>query len=371
MSAGHAPGAAPSRAAARRHLEAIAAAPRPAGGREEARARAYCASVLSAAGFDVREEPFAYSQLPGKVATPAFGAATGGLIAAASHAGWRGDPATALALLAGGTALLAGGAWWLGRHGVLSLPWMRAQSINLVARRGEPAIWLVAHLDSKSQPVPILVRALGVLGLIISIVAGLIVSLLEMTSVDVPALWPWVAGVGIFSALPVAVSFVQARSPGALDDASGVGTVLMVAQSLPAHVPLGLVLTSAEELGLAGARAWVRGRVTAQAINIDGVDDSGGVRLTWTRRRPSRLIDRVTRAAAVAHVTARAGRLFPGALVDGAALADAGWEVVTVSRGTLRTVARIHLPGDSLGRLDGDGMALAASIIRDTITSGA
>lgn len=364
-------GTSPLRAAARRHLEAVAAAPRPAGGAEEARARAYCASVLAAAGFDVREEPFSYSQLPGKTATPAFGAATGVLIAAAAHVGWRGDAGTALALLAGGSAALAGGAWWLGRHGVLSLRWMRAQSMNLVATRGEPTVWLVAHLDSKSQPVPILLRALGVMGLIISVVAGLIVSLLQFTGADVAAAWPWIAGVGTVSALPVAASVVQARSPGALDDASGVGTVLMVAQSLPPHMPLGVALTSAEELGLAGARAWVRGHAPAQAINVDGVDDSGSMRLTWTRQRPSRLIDRLARAAANARIAVHAGRLLPGVLVDGVALADAGWDVVTVSQGTLGTVARIHLPGDSLARLAGDGVALAASIIGETITSGA
>lgn len=293
------------------------------------------------------------------------------LIAGAAHLGWHDDPGTALALLAVGSAMLAGGAWWLGRHGVLSLPWMRAQSVNLVAKRGEPGIWLLAHLDSKSQPVPILMRALGVMGVIISVLAGLIVSLLQTTGADVAALWLWIAAVGVASALPVAASIVQARSPGALDDASGVGTVLMVAQSLPAHIPLGVLLTSAEELGLAGARAWLRGRAPGQAINVDGVDDAGRVRLTWTRRRPSRLIDRLTSVAARERVVARAGRLLPGALLDGVALADAEWDVVTVSRGTLGTVARIHLPADSLAHIDGDGMALAASILRETITSGA
>ena len=353
---------------ARWHLEALAAAPRPAGGPEEARARQHCHSVLSAAGFRLREEEFAYSQLPGKAATPLFGAATGVLIAAAAHAGWLDAPGMALVLLLGGSVLLAGAAWWLGRHGVLSLVWMRARSVNLVATRGEPTIWLVAHLDSKSQPVPLLVRALGVMGLILSVVAGLIVSSLQLTGGDVAGVWRWIAGAGIVFALPVAASVVQARSPGALDDASGVGTVLMVAQSLPPHMPLGVVLTSAEELGLAGARAWVRGRKPAQAINVDGVDDSGGMRLTWTRRRPSRLIERLSAAASHARTAAHAGRLLPGALLDGVALADAGWDVVTVSRGTLRTVSRIHLPEDSLRHLGGDGMVLAASIIREAIT---
>jgi hypothetical protein len=349
----------------------MAAAPRPAGGSEESRARSYCANVLTAAGFEIHEEPFVYSQLPGKIATPVFGVATGVLMAAAAHVAWRDDPGAALALLVGGSAVLAGGAQWLGRHGVLSLPWMRAQSVNLVATRGAPATWLVAHLDSKSQPVPILVRAFGVMGLILSVIAGLIVSLFQWTGADVVALWPWIAGAGILFALPVSASVVQARSPGALDDASGVGTVLMVAQSLPPHVPLGVVLTSAEELGLAGARAWVKGRAPAEAINVDGVDDSGAVRLTWTRRYPSGLIERLTKSASRDCTAVRVGRLLPGALLDGVALADAGWDVVTVSRGTLTTVARIHLPGDSLARLGGDGMVLAATIISRAITSGA
>jgi Zn-dependent M28 family amino/carboxypeptidase len=202
-------------------------------------------------------------------------------------------------------------------------------------------------------------------------VAGLTVALLQLIGGAVAGLWPWIGGIGVLCALPVTASVVQARSPGALDDASGVGTVLMVAQSLPAHVPLGVVLTSAEELGLAGARAWVKGRAPAQAINVDGVDDSGGLRLTWTRRRPTALIERLRNAASKAGTPVRAGPLFPGVLLDGVALADVGWDVVTVSRGTLRTVARIHLPDDSLANLEGDGMARATAIISEAITSNA
>jgi hypothetical protein len=69
-------------------------------------------------------------------------------------------------------------------------------------------------------------------------------------------------------------------------------------------------------------------------------------------------------------VPALAGRLLPGALLDGVALADAGWHVVTVSRGTLRTVARIHTPGDSLEHLSGEGVVVTASIICAAIAAG-
>lgn len=323
------------------------------------------------AGLSVAEEPFSYSELPGRLATPAFGALSGALLAAAGHAGWRGEPGISLGLLAVGALVGGLGAWWLARFGVLALPWMRARSTNLVGIRGNPSLWLVAHLDSKSQPVPILVRALGVMGLLVGVVAALATATVQLAGQDVRRIWPWITGFGVLSSLPVMASVVRARSPGALDDASGVSTVLLVAQSLPRQLALGVVLTSAEELGLAGARAWVRSRGPGHAINVDGVDDEGALRLTWTKRRPSSLIDQLATRAADAGVPARVGRLLPGALLDSVALADAGWQVVTVSRGTVGTVARIHTSRDSLDYLNGDGVALTASIIRAAITAGA
>jgi hypothetical protein len=115
----------------------------------------------------------------------------------------------------------------------------------------------------------------------------------------------------------------------------------------------------------------VRGRGAVHAINVDGVDDGGAVRLTWTNRRPVALLELLTARAAEAGVPAGAGRLPPGALLDGVALADAGWEVVTVSRGTVRTVARIHTPADTVDRLSGEGIAVTASIIHAAIAAGA
>jgi hypothetical protein len=60
---------------------------------------------------------------------------------------------------------------------------------------------------------------------------------------------------------------------------------------------------------------------------------------------------------------ARARRLLPGILVDAVALADAGWRAVTVSRGSLATLARIHTAADALPRLRGDGVAAAAALL--------
>jgi hypothetical protein len=351
--------------AAGRHLAVLAAEPRPAGGAAEARARAHCAAVLAAAGFATREEPFEYSAIPGRWGTPLAGVAAALLFLAAGHLGAHGQGGSALVLLSAGALLLAALAGWLARRGVLALPFARARSTTLIATRGAPELWLMAHLDSKSQPVPIGVRAVAILASIALWLAAIVLAAAQQLLAVPPALWIAITVLGVLAALPVIASVVGARSPGALDDASGVATVLRAAELLPAGTPLGVVLTSAEELGLAGARAWARGMAPGRAVNVDGVDDDGGVHLSWTRRKPAALL-----ALLGAGAWPPARRLLPGVLVDGVALADAGWSVVTVSKGSWRTVGRIHTPRDDLTRLDGRGVEEVAQLLARAIARG-
>jgi hypothetical protein len=56
-------------------------------------------------------------------------------------------------------------------------------------------------------------------------------------------------------------------------------------------------------------------------------------------------------------------RLLPGVLTDGVALAGAGWEVVTLSRGTWGTLRRIHTRRDDLAHLAGHGIPDAAEVL--------
>ena len=120
---------------------------------------------------------------------------------------------------------------------------------------------------------------------------------------------------------------------------------------------MGVLVTGAEELGLAGSRAWAGSRAAGVAINVDGVDDAGVLVAMFSGRRPERL------ARLAAGQGARVHRMIPGILTDSVALADAGWETITISRGTLRTLARIHGPRDTADRLDGSGIADAARAV--------
>jgi len=352
--------------AAQRHLAAIAAAPRPAGGDAERRARDYCAAVLRAAGCTVAERPFEYSTLPGKWGTPLAGACLVVLFAAAGHLGFRAHTLAALLVLAFGAALLSGLAFWLGAQGVLDIPFARASGINLEAARGRPTLWLVAHLDSKSQPVPIVVRAVGIIGSIAMWVLAAMLALAQLLGAHAYVLWVPVTLLGVLAALPVMASTVGARSPGALDDASGVVTVLRTIELLPRELSIGVLLTSAEELGLAGARAWARTAAPARAVNVDGVDDHGEVRLIYTGHVPLALVAVLGQGG---DAWPAPKRLPPGALMDGVELADAGFQVLNVSKGSLRTVSRIHTPRDDLARLDGRGAEEVAGMLARAIAS--
>jgi len=347
------------------HLARIGAASRATGSPGAANARAYCAEVLTRLGFDVREHVFEYSDVAGALAAPV----AGGVVALAALGLYLGQiwrPAgivTAVALVA---ALAALGR--LGSRGVLDFPLRRRRGVNLEAVRGarEPAVWLVAHVDSKWQPVSMIARVCGVVASAIGLASLMLLDVAP--SVEGRAVGAALVLATWLAALPLMMSFVGSRNQGTLDNASGVAAVLAAAERLPASARVGVLITDAEELALAGARAWVRSRALgnsapAVALNCDSVDDDGQLVLMYTRRAPKGLIARMNAAASDLGEPLRVLRLIPGILTDSVALADAGWETLTLSRGTARTLQRIHTRRDTLEHMRGAGIGGAAAVL--------
>ena len=347
-----------------RHLRVLGDRPRPAGSPAESEARAYAASVLASLGFDVREEGFAYSAFPGRYATPIAGGMLGATICVAAALGLGDHAIGAAVALVSGMATTGVFARWMLATGVLSAPWLRRAGVNLVATRGgaEPRVWLVAHLDSKSQPVPSALRVAGVGLLALALSLSIIAVALTLVGVPLRTIW-WVAlAAGLAGALPVMASLVGARSNGAVDNASGVAAVLAAAAAMSRSSACGVLLPSAEELGLAGARAWAGSRASGVALNCDGVDDAGDLVIMYNRPAPTAVIETV-RAAVPAGVTVRVRRMPLGLLTDSTALADRGWRAVTVSHGSFATLRRIHTPHDSLAALRGTRIDTVADIL--------
>lgn len=333
-----------------RHLGRLGARARPTGSQAAADARAYCVEVLRGLGFATSETSFEYSRLGGAYAAPLSGIGVG-LLATLIHL------TQSFVVAASAGVVLAMSLGWLGGRGILDFPGMRRRGVNLAASRGQPRVWIVAHIDSKWQPVSMTLRVVGVLVMTIGLIA-VIVAMLVHSSVSGIAL-----GITWLGALPVMASVVGERSDGTLDNASGVATVLEAAALLPPDANVGVMITDAEELALAGARAWARTSPAGVALNVDCVDDAGSLVVMYTGSAPRDVISRLEAAALDRQEPIRVLRLIPGILTDSVALAGAGWSTVTLSRGTIRTLARIHTSRDSLAAMDGRGIEGAARVL--------
>ncbi|HVS61115.1 MAG TPA: M28 family peptidase [Gemmatimonadaceae bacterium] len=346
-------------------VERLSRKPRFAGSPEEGEARALCRSELERAGFECVERPFEYSQWPGRWGPPIAAAFQAITILVVAHVAVHDGPLVALVV---GAALLTALMFASGnakRRWTARFPWQRARSANLEAKRGNPGVWLVAHIDSKSQTVPMLFRIASSVALAIITASAFIVLLLSLVGVSlVLSVWHLLAIAAVVGALPSIFCFVRNDSNGALDNASGVAAVLIASQSTSTSRDLGVLITSGEELGLAGARAWAAAAGPGMlVINCDTVDDAGGWRCMYTGPRPGRIAGAAETIAGRQGLKLTVGRLIPGILADSIAFADRGIESVTVSRGTLSTLARIHTRRDNSNAFTGSGVAEASVLL--------
>jgi hypothetical protein len=346
------------------HLARLGAASRPAGSRAADEARTYCAGVLRALGFSVTEHSFEYSKFAGAFAAPLAGVC----VAAFAITIYVMRPHSAMTLAGVGVAAgVAAVAFRLvGSRGVLELPFARAGGVNLEAVRGaaEPNVWLVAHIDSKWQPVSMSVRVAGVVLSVIGL-AGLVATASSMRPA-MNSLATTFLVLAVLGSVPLLLSFVGARNHGTLDNASGVATVLAAAALLGTEASVGILITDAEELALAGARAWGRAKRPGIALNCDSVDDEGSLVIMHNAPAPDRIVAAMSGVARESGEALRVMRLIPGILTDHVALASAGWQTLTLSRGTARTLRRIHTSRDTLATMRGAGIAGAARVLART-----
>jgi hypothetical protein len=326
---------------------------------------------LRESGLVVTEEPFEFSEFPGRFAVPIIGLLLIIVVLFTVHVYWsHGGAGPAVLVLALGVLLVMGTARWFTRRGPFAVKSMRLRSVNLVARKGEPTAWLVAHLDSKSQTIPMLVRIASVVFVVICLVvmaAALVSAWLVALAGDLDwaqaELFLLFALLTVLGVLPLTVCFTRNTSPGAADNASGVISVLLAARELASRPNVGVVITSGEELGLAGARAHAAAHPErAIALNCDTIDDSGRF-LCMTRGEGRQAVGAVRSAAQRQGVRVKVQPMLPGILADSMAFADAGWDAITLSRGNIGTLGRVHTSRDNLVHLNGTGIAQAAHLL--------
>ncbi len=251
----------------------------------------------------------------------------------------------------------------------------KVEAVNIWAKRGPPKVWLVAHSDSKSQQFSLGARVLAVTILC----AGLVLMMVALAlRIFTPLPW-WLAfPVGLATLLgggALSRATVSNESPGAVDNATGVLAALVAADLLRTRSDIGVLITGAEEFGMAGAAAWTSQHGgKGMFINFDGLDSRGSYRLMIHRVRAQGDLSghshEIVNALASQLRNMGQGvvcrRLPPGILVDGVALARAGMPGATVSRGDWNTLRVVHTSRDSSDRVD-----VAAAVTAGRATAAA
>jgi hypothetical protein len=232
-----------------------------------------------------------------------------------------------------------------------------------------PHLYLMAHYDSKSQYMPLALR----IGLfVIAAPSSLAVAALTLLNLSTPV--TSVLGVmALLAGLPLLFLDFGNDSPGAIDNASGVGLVLHLAECLSQRsdwrdrLRISVVFTSAEELGLMGAVAFVRAgeerlRHESQAgltiLNFDGIGVDG--ELQWVGAASSRLANLILQSSRDLQINLRRFRWI-GALFDHVPFAQHGFDAVS-----LITVGRasrsVHRSADAIGKLHVRGFDRAGRV---------
>ncbi len=345
-------------------LSRLARSPRFSGSEVEADARKFCRMQLENAGFTCRETRFEYSQWPGKWGPPVAAGAQLVTILAVARMARNGDPMTGFAFGATLLIALALVSRTARRTWTAAFPFQKTAGVNLEGSRGAPSVWLVAHVDTKSQTVPMLYRIASVVLLNVLTAAAFGLALVQAAGgTTVRSYWLILSLVAGLAALPSLMCIVRNDAPGAVDNASGVAAVLLAAEQLNPDQPVGVLISSGEELGLAGARDWAK-RLSpgARVVNCDTIDDEGTWLCMHTGSRPGLASVTETSAGGLG-LNLRVRRLLPGILADSVAFSDLGFEAVTISRGSLATLARIHTRRDNSAALTGSSIGNAAALM--------
>jgi hypothetical protein len=334
----------------------------------EARIRA----ELDRIGLEVEDLPFQFSVVPGR-----FGASIIGFVLAISipaaallvHRGMAGAAAAVLGL----PVLVVAAAVLAVDLVMLRLPIGRVRGVNLLARPagGRARFLVVAHRDSKSQPLPLILRVGGAAATVVAWLALLVIVAAGGAAPLVIAVAGAFGGTG---GLLLACCGIGNRSDGALDNASGVAALLRIAEieAERGSGDVAFLVTDAEEYGLAGARAAAGSFPDVEAvINLDGLDDLGPMVLIEGRAPMAAVATRLTwtidQAAAARELQLRHRGLPPGLLLDHVPFSKTGLYAFTIMRGNLRSLARVHRPGDRIARISGAGVALVADIVSDAL----
>ena len=364
--------------------------PRLVGSAGEAKAQDYIVQQFSELGLDVTREPFSFTKFPAEVLPRLL---CGLFVPVVLSVPWLGErfpiPVCFTCLLSLSVALLF--TQWQKRFEGLYNVGRKYYSENIVATNGRkpndktPTLLFVAHYDSKSQVLPIAVRAVAYGIAIVGLTALTLVMVIDVLTVawKPPNLTVWsVVGTTTLCLLLLQINFTQNRSPGGFDNASGVGVMLEVARVVMARGEekfITFLAAGAEEYGMCGALRYAQihadeyDQENTYVINLDGLGVGNAVSVVTRYGIPTvhtaDMLTEMFRTSGKALGIQVFERYLPiGVGLDSIPIASHGFETVTLTAGDVGRVAlKIHSERDTCDLLNTESLQQVGALIVDVV----
>ena len=359
----------------------------------EAEAQDYIVEQFTALGLDVSWEPFSFTRFPAEVLPRILSALFVPVVLFVPWFGERFPVLLCLACLLSLAIALFFTQWQKRLEGLYDVG-RRHRTENIIGKNGAkpdantPAFLFIAHYDSKSQVLPIAVRAISYGIAIIGLVVLTTLMLIGLfTLIWLPNYIVWgVAGITSFCLLLLQINLTRNHSPGGFDNASGVGVMLEVARVVMARdekKSVTFLATGAEEYGMCGALRYIQAhadeydRENTYVINLDGLGVGNGVNLV-TRygippTRTTRALADLFRASGESLGIPVSDRYLPiGVGLDSIPIASRGFETVTLTaRGVGRVALKVHSKQDRSELLNAESLQEVGELIVDVIERAA
>ncbi|MDE0469937.1 MAG: M20/M25/M40 family metallo-hydrolase [Candidatus Poribacteria bacterium] len=363
--------------------------PRLVGSAGEAEAQDYIIQQFKALGLNVSWEPFLFTKFPAEVLPRILSAL---FVPVVLSVPWFGVqfpiPVCLTCLLSLSVAMFC--TQWHKRFEGLYDVGRSHRTENIIATNdgkpddNTPAFLLVAHYDSKSQVLPIAVRAISYGIAIIGLVILTIVMVVKVgRGVWLPDYIVWsVAGITTFCLLLLQINLTQNHSPGAFDNASGVGVMLEVARAVVERGErrsITFLAAGAEEYGMCGALRYVQAHTdeydleNTYVINLDGLGMGNGVNVVTHYGIPpvrtTRALISLFRTSGESLGIQVSERYLPiGVGLDSIPIASRGFETVTLTAGDVGSAAlRIHSKRDRSDLLNVESLQQVGELIVEVI----
>jgi hypothetical protein len=247
--------------------------------------------------------------------------------------------------------------------------------------RPKRTVFLISHYDTKSQSFPVILRI--VLFVLSAIGSLILVALLIIGIIGNITIFPNLfGGYGLFLVAIIVSIFdflllfnrTGNKSVGATDNAAAVGVQIAIIRDLldypPENTDIFFLSTSAEEIGLMGATAFIKGHQSEFSkdftyfLNFDVIGGAGKIILHTKygippKKTSSEINDLLLEIAQEKNLKVGTQYLPIGAAADHLPILKRGFKTTWIQTGDRKVTTKIHTPKDNMNLITKESLRTA------------